>query len=430
MLPALRTFGAIRALTDQERAVLLPGVAHSLLAPVNNPRSLEPTDADRVLLAHSVFVALGDMGNAERTAALHVHGLVDLARRSSLNERFFDAWQQYDGVLRMLSAGEIGVADRAGQRLVSYVRHYRAWNGFRAGALDDAACLADYQSSVEGWVDNALWHQRVIQSLVRLGRLVDARRAVDAAYAQVEDHPRRDEMLRVRPAGTALAAGALALSLELLEPLLDVAWERSPEVADGRDALLRRWSNGVRLEELSFSFADTGAEGSVKMLQPLEVRIRHSKDSWAARATGLSEIRGATPCIALESLGRSLAEEMRRLVATPTSDLGDRDMRRKGLLLSYVDVLNSDIGLERRRERWIVGRVEDRRLIPTLRRLPPIDVPPALLPETTEGLYFVRVPVYRDGIPSGPAEAIESAGSGYSLHELLAQLERMNEQAA
>lgn len=430
VLPALRAFGAIRTLTDQERAVLLPGVAHSLLAPVNNLRSLDPTDADRVLLAHSVFVALGDMGNAERTAVLHVHGLVDLARRSSLNERFFDAWQQYDGVLRMLTAGEIGVGDRAGQQLVSYVRHYRAWNGFRAGALDDAACLADYQRAVEGWADNALWHQRVIQTLIRLGRLVDARRAIDTAYTRVEAHPRRDELLRVRPAGVALEAGAVALSLELLEPLLDVAWERSPEVADGRDALLRRWSKGLRLEELSFWFVDTGAEGIVKLLQPLEVRVRQSRDGWVARATGLDERRATTPGLALVVLARSLAEEARRLVATPTSDLGDRDIRRKGLLLSYVDVLNSDIGLDRRRERWIVGRVEDRRLIPTLRRLPPIDVPSALLPETTEGLYFVRVPVYRDGIPSGPAEAIESAGSGYSLHELLAQLERMNEQAA
>ncbi len=430
VLPALRAFGAIRALTDQERAVLLPGVAHSLLAPVNNLRSLEPTDADRVLLAHSVFVALGDTGNATRTAALHVHGLVDLARRSSLNERFSDAWQQYDGVLRMLSSGEIGVTDRAGQRLMSYVRHYRAWNGFRAGALDDAACLADYQSAIEGWADNALWHQRVIQTLIRLGRLVDARRAIDAAYTRVEDHPRRDELLRVRPAWTALDAGALALSLELLEPVLDVAWDLSPEVADGRDALLRRWKSGLHLEELSFSFADTGSEGSVKLLQPLEVRIRQSRDGWVAHATRLGELRGATPRLALQSLARSLAEETRRLVATPTSELNDRDIRRKGLMLSYVDALNSDIGLERRRERWIVGRVEDRRLIPTMRRLPPIDVPAALLPETTEGLYFVRVPVYRDGIPSGPAEAIESAGSGYSLHELLAQLERMNEQAA
>jgi hypothetical protein len=270
----------------------------------------------------------------------------------------------------------------------------------------------------------------VIQALIRLGRLIDARRAIDAAYEQVEDHPRRDELLRIRPAWTALDAGAWALSLELLEPVLDVAWERSPEAADDRDALLRRWSNGVRLEELNFSFPDTGAEGSVKLLQPLEVRIRRSRDGWLAHATRLGEIRALTPRSALEFLARSLAEETRRLVATPTSDLSDRDIRRKGLMLSFVDALNSDIGLERRRERWIVGRVEDKRLIPTLRRLPPIDVPAALLPKTTEGLYFVRVPVYRDGVPSGPAEAIEPAGSGYSLHELLAQLERMNEQAA
>src|SRR5262249_13464862 len=87
-----------------------------------------------------------------------------------------------------------------------YVRHYRAWNGQRAGALDDGACLDEYRASLAGWPDNALFYQRTIEALIRLGRLVEAQEALDAAYEQVPPHPRRDELLRARPARTAPAA--------------------------------------------------------------------------------------------------------------------------------------------------------------------------------------------------------------------------------
>jgi len=430
-LSALSAFGAIRPLTDLERSGLVPSIAHHLLAPINNVRSLEPEHADRVIRAHAIFVEVGDMSNAERTAALHVHGLVDLARRTSLNERFSDAWQQYDSVLRLLSSGELGVKDRAGQRLLSYVRHYRAWNGSRAGALDDAACLPDYQQALDGWPENALWHQRVIQSLVRLGRLVDARQAVGSAYDHVQQHPRCDELLRVRPAWTALAANALAFSLELIEPILDVSPDRFPEVADGRDALLQRWLHGLAFEELSFRSDGAGGEQSVKLLQPIEVRVRRIASGWVAQVRSPSiEGRAEGPLGSVEALGRDLANEVRRLIGAPTSDLSDKDARRKGLLLSFVDALNSDIGLAHARERWIVGRFEDRKLIPTMRHLPPVEVPPELMPETLEGLYFARVPVHRDGIPSGPAEALKPAGNGFGFRDLVKQLERMNEEAA
>lgn len=430
VLSVLSAFG-VRSLTDQERTDLLPAVAHQLLAPLNNVRSLEPEHADRVLLAHSIFLALGDSANAERTAALHVHGLVDLARRTSLNERFSDACQQYHSVLRMLNSSDFGVEDRAGQRLLSYVHHYYAWNGSRAGALDDVACLDEYERAIEEWPENALWHQRVIETFIRLGRFVEARRAIDHGNSCVESHPRKYELLRVRPAWTALNVGALQLSLELIDPLVELSADEFPEVAEGRDAILRGWKHGRRFEALTFFRGDAEAEGRVELLQPVEVRVRSSASGWSAEMPGLWMEAGAErPGKALEALARNLGEEARRLISTPTSDLSDKDARRKGILLSYVDALNSDIGLHHLRERWIVGRIEDKQLIPTMQHLPPIEIPPEMMPETTEGLYFARVPVYRDGVPSGPADAIKPAGSGFGFGALVEMLARMNEDTA
>ena len=379
-----------------------------------------------MLLAHSIFVSLGDVGNAERTAALHVHGLVDLARRTSLNEHYPEAWGQYGGVLRMLQTGTFGTADRAGQRLLSYVRHYRSWNGSRAGLLDDGACLDEYKEAIRGWPENALWHLRAIETLIRLGRLVDAREAVEHGYECVPVHPRRDELLRVRPAKTALHAGALLLSLELIEPVIDARADLFPEVADGRDALLGRWEQGLPFAELTFRLEGTDPEGRVVMFQPANVRVRRTAEGWVAQMPSLAmEGRAGSPSGAVEALARSLGSEARRLITTPTSDLSGKDVRQKGRLLSHVDALNSDVGLQHEQDRWIVGRVEDGRLIPTMRHLPPVEIPPALFPETTAGLYFARVPVYRDGVPMGPAEEVKPAGSSFSLAELVEQLARM-----
>ncbi len=432
LLPTLTDANATRALTMHEREEVLPAVAHALLAPINDSRSLAPELADRVLRAHAIFVELGDMSLAERTAALHVHGLIDLARRTSLNERYSEAWCQYDGLLRMMQSGPWSAGDRVGRRLLSYVRHYRTWNGARAGALDDATCLAEYQQALASWPENALWHQRVIEAFIRLGRPIEATQSVDNAYRRVvEEHPRRDELFRVRPAATALRWGLPLLSLQLIEPVLGLPADLYPEVADGGRALLRRWEAGLALAELPFHRAPSDAEGRVVFHAPVKVDLRCSSGTWTARLHGLAfEAHAPSPRAAIEELSYHLADETLRLVSTPSSNLDAKDVRRKGRLLSMVDVLNSDIGLEHAAERWIVGRIVGQELIPTMRRLPAIEVPEALLPESTEGLYFARVPVHRDGAPSGSATKIKPAGSGLGTEALLSLLARMAEDAA
>lgn len=431
LLPALVDAGAIRALTANEREQFLPAVAHALLAPINDIRSLAPEHADRVLRAHAIFVELGEMSLAERTAALHVHGLVDLARRTSLNERHDEAWHQYDAILRMMQSGSWSTDDRIGRRLISYVRHYRARDGALAGKLDDAACLEEYRQALANWPENALWNQRFIEALIRLGRPIEAAQAVIEAYdGRVAEHPRRDELLRVRPAGTALRSGLPFLSLELIEPVLSVPEDLYPEVVDGCRALLRRWEKGIAVPELPFHLERGDADGRIVLHAPVEVTVRCTSDtSWVARLNGLArEERAAQPRGAIDALARHLADETRRLVSTPSSNLGDKDVRLKGRLLSIVDVLNSDIGLEHAAERWIVGRIVGNALVPVMRHLPPIEL--EQLPESSEGLYFALVPVYRDGIPSGPATELAPAGSGRDTGELLELLARMSEESA
>ncbi|MGK3977762.1 hypothetical protein WMF38_39395 [Sorangium sp. So ce118] len=431
LLPALVDAGAVRALTPKEREELLPAVAHALLAPVNDVRSLAPEQASRVLRAHALFVELGDMSRAEHTAALHVHGLVELARRTSLDERHAEAWRQYDGLLRMMQSGPWSTGDRFGRRLLSYVRHYRSRDGALAGMLDGATCLAEYRQAVAEWPDNALWHQRLIETLVRLGRPIEAMQAVNEASARVDPHPRRDELLRVRPAATALHAELPLLSLELIEPVLDAPVDLFPEVADGCRALLRRWENGLPVRELPFRAGRGDTEGRIVFHAPVAVDVRKVGGTWAARLRGLTkELHEAQPRASIEALACHIAHETRRLVSTPSSDLVSKDVRLKGRLLATVDVLNSDIGLDHVAERWIVGRVAGRELVPTMRHLPRIELPEALLPESAEGLYLARVPVHRDGAPSGPATSLEPAGSGRDVGSLIALLARMSGDAA
>lgn len=431
LLPALVDAGALRPLTAKERENLLPTVADALLAPINDPRSLAPEQADRVLRAHAIYVELGNMTRAEQTAVLHVHGLVDLARRTSLNEHYREAWQQYDQILRMMESGPWSIGDRIGRRLLSYVRHYRSRDGALANMLDDATCLVEYRQALADWPENALWHQRVIQSLIRLARPIEAAQAVYEAYKRVEPHPRRDELLRVRPAGTAQRSGLPLLSLELIESLLDLSDDLYPEVVDGCAALLRRWEKGLAVSELPFHPEQSDSEGCLVFHAPVQLEVRRAGETWVARLHGVaSEGRAELPRAAIEALTRYLAGEAHRLFTTPSSNLGVKDVRLKGRLLSLMDALNSDIGIEHSAERWIVGRIVGNEMVPTMRHLPPIEIPSGLLPESTKGLYFARVPVHRDGIPSGPATKLENAGSSLDTSALLELLARMSEDAA
>ncbi len=430
VLPALVSARALRSLTESERTQFLPAIAQQLLASVNDPRSLLPDQADRVLRAHSIYVGLGDLNQAERTASLHVHGLVDLARRTSLNEQYAEAYDQYDRIFGMMQSGPWGKQGQVGGRLFSYVRSYRTLNGSLAGRVDNATCLDEYRQALTEWPDNALWHQRIIETLLRLGRPIEAKQAIQEAYEHVAEHPRRDDFLRARPARTALRANLPLVSLEFIEPIIDAASDVDPEAASNCEFVLREWEQGFELDELPFQLAP-GIEGRLVFHILEKVQLRKSRGGWNAKLYRLFMEREAPrPRESIEALVVHVATEAKRLISAWTSDLSDKDIRLKGRLLSVVDALNSDIGLQRDTERWIVGRIVGKQLIPTMRELPPVQIPDALLPESTEGLYFVQVSMHRDGIPSGPVMKIEPAGSGRGTRDLVEFLRRMSMDAA
>jgi hypothetical protein len=223
------------------------------------------------------------------------------------------------------------------------------------------------------------------------------------------------------------------LSLEFIDPILDVQQERYPGIAGNCEKVLKHWEAGIEFDELPFQLAP-GVEGLVAFHIREKVELRKQRGGlWSARLCRpfpTIEREADRPRAAVEALVSFVGAEARRLISTPTSDLGDKDIRSKGRLLSLVDALNSDIGLHRDTERWIVGRIVDKQLIPTMHDLPPVQIPDALLPESTEGLYFVQVPIYRDGVPSGPAIKIEPAGRGRGTRDLVALLRRLSEDAA
>jgi hypothetical protein len=365
--------GMVDDVTEEDRVSVLPALAERILRPVNSLGSLIPEDARRVLHAHAIYVALSDFSAAERTARLHLHGLVDLARRTSLGGARSAAWRQYDAIYFMLRSGGWQAQSVEDRRTRSYVVHYRTWNGSAAGHLDPEETLLGYRSSAGDWPENALWWQRTLQSLLRLGRLTDFHKEFESAYANVPPHPRRDEILRIRPAETALEQGQPELSLELLEPTLELRPDEHPTVVDRRDAILRRWSQGVAMSELSYP------TGRLLFFQAHRLRITQTGRLWRAVLSSLDvSSEGETPLGALWALGNMLGTSARGLVSIPSTRLSAPDVRRKGFLLAQIDVLNSDIGLPHQPDRWLVGRIEQDSFLPVMLGMDPIEIPYAL----------------------------------------------------
>jgi hypothetical protein len=149
--------------------------------------------------------------------------------------------------------------------------------------------------------------------------------------------------------------------------------------------------------------------------------VRIAVDDVRAESVPLQRAARATTALgALARLAQVVAQELQGMIQTPSHRLSDGEVHRKGVLLSLVDALNSDIGLTHRTERWLVGRIEGARFVPVQADLPPIDLAadgatPIAAPDT---LYFARFRARRDGSPEGPPLAWELAGSGRSLAEL------------
>lgn len=426
VLPVVQESGALIPPSTDDLTELLRRAAMRTMESVNDVSSLEPWHARQILRAHSLYLELGDNDNAFRTAQLHVGGLVELARRTSRDEREWQrARRQYEAIRDLIEKQpEHWKSANDGRRVRSYVLHYWAWNGRRAGTLPLDRVLEAWREAVDLWPDNALWHQRLIQGLIEGGRFRDARQALNQAYTRVGVHPRRDDLLRLRPAETAMTAGAPLIALELIEPVLDLDVNSDPDGAARLHALLEWWQTGVRLGEIP------GRSGVVRFNQELTVQLQRGATRWLGRVGELdANAWESLPSSAIRALGDRLAKETEELVRTPSHRLSDDRLRRKGRLIGAIDLLNSDLGLEHASHRWLVGRLDEKNnhFLSVQQEFPPLELHPKALPSgTRRGLFYAKVPVFRDGSPSGPIEEIRDAGSGRTLRELLDELRMLS----
>ena len=376
---------------------------------VNDPESLEPEDAASVLLAHRLFVHLDDFDAARRTARLHAAGLIELARRVSLEERWDEARRLYERIREVLP--EPTSTSETTQRMYSYVEHYRGYNGARAGTLPNGEVLRSYETAIRFWRENALWAKRQLCLLIRLGRFAEFWQALRRAEADVPGHERKDTYLKVLPAGVALRAGAMILCLELMDAA------DTTDDPGGRaelEQLESTWHGGVGVSRLD-------VEGlSIVLNGPEPLRVQRVGRRW--RAAWLSSAASAeTSAAAATEVARRVAAEARRLVETPTHALDADDVITKGQLLASVDLVASELGLWKARARWLLGRVEAQTFLPAQAKIEAVDLG-ELAPESSAGLFFARVPVSGDGTPSGGALELVRAGSGRSLSELFVAL--------
>lgn len=424
VLPSAIKAGVFTAFDAAEARPLLVRAARLLCESVNALDTFDPIDAERVFRAHMLYVQLGEWDEAARTARLHVGGLVELARRKSIGDRFDEARQLYGRIEAMLSP-MTPHTDESMRRLHSYAMHYRAYNARKAGIAPAGEVLDAYREATSLWPENALWHQRLISQSFELGRLTEAQEAVQLAYDQVPAHPRRDTFLRIAPAWSALEAGVGGAGLSLIEPILASGELSDPDGVARLGELLKRWERGVDVRLL------TRTNGCLVFNHPTLVRVARSGERWRALISGANvDGRAAGPGAAITRAADALAAKALWLLRSPTWQLDEGDLRRKSAFIGLLDLLNSDIGLSFESHRWLAGHVRGGRFVPVQDMgVECIELMPGLGPlpdeETRTGLYLGRVPVLRDGQPSGRVEVLEPVGSGRSLDELLAEVRRI-----
>lgn len=425
VLPTLRDLAGA-ALESHDCDELLRRAAEHLLTRVNDPSSLDPVHADDVFRAHTLFVRGGDFINARRTARLHVAGLIELARRTSLNRDYVEARRLYGSILELLEHNRVDQTTVHGKRTVSYVLHYRGFNDERSSTTHSPEALADYRRSIELWPNNALWRQHEIEAFIERGDLRQAQEHIDDAYAHIDEHPRRDTILRARPARTAMRRHAPVFALEIIDGI-EIPFEQDPDGAELLAQIHRGWSDGVCSSALPRS------HGELLFRRPVRVSARKRGVGWRAQTLDFhSDLgRGTTALAALRSLADQLGDEAKALLSTPTHELEDDQVARKSELIAYIDPLNSDLDLAHATHRWLLGRIDDDSFVPLQRT----DFDPIALPAEVRGEhpplgeYMAKVPVYRDGQPKGPVEQLRPAGSGRSVQELMATLTELRQQA-
>ncbi len=417
LMPSLLLDGPIATLLPAERHRILTAAAQEMLQRVPVLERPDARSAEWIVRAHALYVELGDFEAARRTARFHLGGLVRLARETSLAGDRGRARRLYE-IIEPLTINE--------PRVASYVIHYLHMNGHWAEEMPSDVVLDGLQRGRAMWPENALWWQHETEILLELGRRNDALRTIDAAYEWVAEHPRRDLFLRVRPASRAMQLpGAEMDALRILDPLDGAALASDLDTRVKVGEIFERWRRGVEVPEVG-----RDATGHLVFHDALPTTLeRLAAADFRAECRALERAgRASTPLGAFDKLARTVADELRPLVQTPSTRLTVEEVRRKGTLIGLIDLRNSDIGLARREERWILGRFEGRLFVPVLTALSPMHMDPLveLPPAGPNTLYFGKFDVHRDGFPHGAPRGWNLAGSGRSVGELWSRLKELS----
>lgn len=386
------------SLDPQERPALL-AAAHRYLAQVGSRAQPTPTTARLVFEAHRLFVELGDVDEARRTAAFHVGGLIELAKRLSREKRYEDAAALYSKIDQTLNERIERHAPRGGDldRLRSYVLHYKHFNRYMAELESAQDVLAGYREARRLWPENALWYAHEIGFLLNEGRERDALELRREAYERLPVHPRQDEILTGRVAESALKARRPFTALELLLTL-GLSSRKQLALQPSWDLVLGGWRRGVVLDELP------GDDRSlVRFAQPVRATLQEVGDEWFFEIADLGVFKRAdAPDRAVRGAGEALAHEIRRLVGAYADELTPEELERKVKLLAYVDLLGGEIGLYFPSDRWLLGRIEGSSFIPVQQDFEPLSIPEGLRqPSEPDKLWLARVATLRDGRPTG-----------------------------
>lgn len=279
-MPFLMKADAVPAIERAGAESLAEKVSQQLLRGVNDRSSLKPGDARAVLDAHRLQLALGDFDGALTTSRLHLGGLIaharGLSKRADRPEAYDQARRAYASILQLMATGS-----RAAQvQTHSYVIHYHGFNGHRAQTLGLDRVATDYRHAVRDWPENALFHARLIALEVERGDLERARSCLKFAYDRVAEHPRREAVLRVHPAGWVFHAGVPIFALELLEntPLLDSLADIDPEAHQVLARLHATWrGRGIEVENL-----ETEDRRHIVFQVPVRFRLKEEASHWTA----------------------------------------------------------------------------------------------------------------------------------------------------
>lgn len=150
--------------------------------------------------------------------------------------------------------------------------------------------------------------------------------------------------------------------------------------------------------------------GKIVFRWSVKIVFTYSKEFTKAQIVGIrSKSAYGLGCGFISSstdLGNKIGAELFRLISTPTHNLTYSEIGRKSTLISFIDPLNSDIGLKHETHRWLYGEVKGNKLV-LMDGFGEIEIPEEILGDFS-GICMGKIPIHRDGWPNGePVESLK-----------------------